>query len=75
MKYSKDDLAFLKFRHALQRRSDEPMTGKVCVISGATSGVGLEAAKRLAQGGAELVLVSRNAQKAQAVQAMLQETY
>ena len=47
MKYSKDDLAFLKFRHALQRRSDEPMTGKVCVISGATSGVGLEAAKRL----------------------------
>ena len=75
MKYSKDDLAFLKFRHALQRRSDEPMTGKVCVISGATSGVGLEAAKRLAQGGAELVLVSRNAQKAQAVQAMLRETY
>ena len=75
MKYSKDDLAFLKFRHSLQRRSDEPMTGKVCVISGATSGVGLEAAKRLAQGGAELVLVSRNAQKAQAVQAMLRETY
>ena len=75
MKYSKDDLAFLKFRHAKQRISDEPMTGKVCVISGATSGVGLEAAKRLAQGGAELVLVSRNAQKAQAVQAMLQETY
>ena len=35
----------------------------------------LEAAKRLAQGGVELVLVSRNAQKAQAVQAMLQETY
>ena len=75
MKYSKDDLAFLKFRHALQRRSDEPMKGKICVISGATSGVGLEAAKRLAQGGAELVLVSRNTQKAQAVQAMLREQY
>ena len=28
MKYSKDDLAFLKFRHALQRRSDEPMRAK-----------------------------------------------
>ena len=51
MKYSIDDLAFLKYRHTAQRSSDEPMTGKVCVISGATSGVGLEAAKRLAQGG------------------------
>ncbi len=75
MKYTKDDLAFMKFRRAVQRRSDVTMTGKVCVISGATSGVGLEAAKRLARGGAELVLVSRSMEKAQAVQAMLQREY
>ena len=65
IKYTKDDMAFLKYRHAEQRRSDESMDGKVCVISGATSGVGLEAAKRLAQGGCELVLISRSLEKAQ----------
>jgi len=41
------------------------MAGKVCVVTGATSGVGLEAVKRLAQGGAHIVMVCRNAQKAQ----------
>ena len=75
IKYTKDDMAFLKYRHAEQRRSDESMDGKVCVISGATSGVGLEAAKRLAQGGCELVLISRSLEKAQAVQAMLMKEY
>lgn len=71
IKYTKDDMAFLKYRHARQRLSDEPMDSKLCVICGATSGVGLEAAKRLARGGAELVLVSRNPGKAGAVQAEL----
>ena len=43
------------------------MDGKVCVITGATSGVGYQATKRLAQGGANIVMVCRNAQKATAV--------
>lgn len=75
MKYTKDDMAFIKYRHAEQRLSDEPMDGKVSVISGATSGVGLAAAERLARGGSELVLISRNPDKAQAVQAALMKEY
>jgi NAD(P)-dependent dehydrogenase (short-subunit alcohol dehydrogenase family) len=44
------------------------MDGKVCVLTGATSGVGYQAAKRLAIGGAHLVLVCRNLEKGSAVQ-------
>jgi len=36
------------------------MEGKVCVITGATSGLGLEAAERLARMGARVVLVGRD---------------
>ena len=67
MKYSKEDLAFLKSRRKEQHRSTEGMAGKLCVISGATSGVGLEAARRLAKGGADLVLVCRSEAKGEAV--------
>ncbi len=75
MKYTKEDLAFLKNKRARQHTTDTMMTGKLCVISGATSGVGLAAARRLAQGGANLVLVARNQQKAEAVKAELEAAY
>ncbi|HSK67810.1 MAG TPA: SDR family NAD(P)-dependent oxidoreductase [Candidatus Limnocylindria bacterium] len=67
MKYTKEDLAFFRSGRAVQRTTAQGMAGKVCVVSGATSGVGLAAARRLAQGGASLVLVSRNPEKAEAV--------
>jgi retinol dehydrogenase 13 len=50
----------LKPQHSTSARMD----GKVCVISGTTSGVGYLAAKRLAQGGAHLVMINRNREKA-----------
>lgn len=47
------------------------MQGKVCVITGATSGLGLEAAERLAKLGARLVLVGRNRARGDAALARL----
>ena len=47
------------------------MRGKTCVITGATSGIGLEAAARLGALGARLVLVGRNHNKGEAALARL----
>lgn len=41
-------------------RAEAAMRGKVCVITGATSGIGLVAAERLAALGARLVLIGRD---------------
>src|SRR6185312_4690777 len=42
------------------------MDGKICVITGATSGIGLEAAGQLARRGARLVLVGRDPRRGEA---------
>src|SRR5579871_1118335 len=47
------------------------LEGKVCVITGATSGIGRVAAMRLAQSGARLVLVARDPARAEAMLARL----
>jgi NAD(P)-dependent dehydrogenase (short-subunit alcohol dehydrogenase family) len=47
------------------------LAGKVCVITGATSGIGRVAANRLAQMGARLVLVARDLARAEATLARL----
>lgn len=75
MKYTKEDLAFIKNNRATQSKSTELMTGKTCVVSGATSGVGLEAVKQLAKGGANIVMVCRNREKAEHVKALLLKDY
>ncbi len=41
------------------------MAGKICIVSGSTSGVGLSAIKRLARGHAHIVMVCRNLEKAE----------
>jgi len=70
-----DQLMFLKNRKAVQQTTDALMTDRVVVITGATSGVGYEAAKRLARGGAHLVLVARNKDKAEKIKAELQARF
>ena len=50
---------------AEQLHSDVRMDGKLCVITGCTSGVGWEAAKRLAAYGARLVMINRNKGKSE----------
>jgi retinol dehydrogenase-13 len=62
-----DELMFLENRKAVQKTTSASMAGKVCVVSGSTSGVGLEAVKRLARGGAQIVMVCRNYEKARMI--------
>ncbi len=54
-------------KRAVQHSTTASMAGKVCVITGSTSGVGLEAARRLAAGGAHIVMVCRDKAKADKV--------
>ena len=70
-----DELDFLANAFKPQKTTTARMDGKVCVITGATSGVGYQAAKRLAEAGATIVLVCRNPQKGEAVRRELTETY
>ena len=46
-----DELMFIENRRACQKTATASMAGQVCVVSGATSGVGLEAVRRLAHRG------------------------
>ena len=62
-----DELMFLVNRRAVQKTTGASMAGKVCAVSGSTSGVGLSAVKRLSRGGAHIVMVCRNAEKAEGV--------
>lgn len=49
------------------------MTGKICIVTGANSGIGLETARSLAARGATVVLACRNQQKGEAALATLRE--
>lgn len=68
-----EELQFIANARSVQKTTAARMDGRVCVITGATSGVGREAARWLARGGAHTVLVCRNAEKAQIVQRELQQ--
>ncbi len=66
-----DELMFIANRQAIQKTTTTSMAGMVCVVSGSTSGVGLEAVKRLARGNAHIVMLCRNAEKAESVREQL----
>ena len=70
-----DELMFLKNKNALQHESEGSMKGKTCVVTGATSGVGLEAVRALAKGGASIVMVVRNLAKGEEVKKELVERF
>ncbi len=50
---------------AMQRQSNLRMDGKLCIVTGCTSGVGWEIAKRLSAFGARIVMVNRNKEKSE----------
>jgi retinol dehydrogenase 13 len=62
-----DELVFVANRRAVQKTTTASMAGKVCVVAGSTSGVGLAAIRRLARGSAQIVMVCRNPGKAEIV--------
>lgn len=62
-----DELIFIENRNAVQKTTAASMSGKICVVSGSTSGVGLAAIRRLAQGDAHIVMVCRNPEKAKKI--------
>jgi len=64
-----EELQFIENARKPQNTTTARLDGQVCVITGATSGVGYVTAKQLAQAGAHLVLVCRNIEKAQGVKA------
>jgi NAD(P)-dependent dehydrogenase (short-subunit alcohol dehydrogenase family) len=66
-----EELQFIQNNLKPQKSTDARVDGKICVITGTTSGIGYEAAKRVAQGGAHLVMLNRNPAKSSQVQAEL----
>ncbi len=70
-----EELQFIENARMVQKTTDTRIDGQVCVITGATSGVGYQAALRLAQTGAHIVMVCRNAEKAAVVKAELEGKY
>jgi len=70
-----EELQFMVNARLPQKTTDARMDGKVCVVTGATSGVGYQVAKKLAQGGAHLVIVCRNCEKAAVVEHEFESTY
>ncbi len=70
-----EELQFIENARLPQKTTQARMDGKLCILTGATSGVGYQAARRLSQGGASLVLICRDLHKATLVQAELQQTY
>ena len=69
------ELQFINSAFQAQKTTDAHMDGQVAIITGATSGVGYHAARRLAKGGASLVLVCRNSDKAEELRKELLQTY
>jgi len=70
-----DELVFLTNSKETQKTTTEKMHDKVCVISGSTSGVGLEALKAISKAGAKCVIVARNPEKAQKVKKEIDREY
>lgn len=60
-----DELNFLTVGRLPQKDSSTSMDGKICVITGTTSGIGHQAALRLAKAGAKIVMMVRNSDKAE----------
>ena len=62
-----EELQYIQNSLLPQRSTTARVDGKIAVVTGTTSGVGYQAAKKLAAGGAHLVMVCRDQEKANRV--------
>lgn len=70
-----EELQFIQNSLLPQKTTSTRMDGKICVVTGATSGIGYRTVLRLAQGGAHIVMVCRNLDKARRIQDELTDQY
>jgi NAD(P)-dependent dehydrogenase (short-subunit alcohol dehydrogenase family) len=70
-----EELQFIQNNMLPQRSTSARIDGKICVITGTTSGIGYEAVKMFAQGGGHIVMICRNPEKGAAVQKELITDY
>ena len=70
-----EELIFLKNAKLPQKTTGDTLEGRVCVISGATSGVGLAALHRFSAGGAKCVIVARSPEKAKGIKKTVDEKH
>jgi len=70
-----EEIQFIENSRMPQKTTTARLDDKICIITGATSGVGYETAKRLAKAGAHLILVCRNIEKAMRVKAEITSLY
>lgn len=70
-----EELQYIQNSLKPQKTTAARMDGKLCVMSGTTSGIGYVTAKRLVQGGAQLVMICRNPVKASQVKQELITDY
>jgi retinol dehydrogenase-13 len=70
-----EELQFIQNNRLPQQATNARIDGKICIITGATSGIGYEAAQRCAKGGGDIIMVCRNPEKGTAVQKELIADY
>jgi len=70
-----EELQFIQNSLLPHRSTEARMDGKICVVTGTTSGIGYETARKLAANGAHLIMVCRNLEKGQKVQADLKQEF
>lgn len=67
--------AMLKNNKAMPKQEQKDLHGHLVVITGATSGIGYEAARLYASHGADLLMINRNKEKSEKLKAELQQQF
>jgi NAD(P)-dependent dehydrogenase (short-subunit alcohol dehydrogenase family) len=64
---------YLDLKVKISPRALQRLTGRVVMVTGASSGIGFYTAKKLAAGGAKVILVARTLEKLQETQAIIEK--